>query len=278
MSSIHHMAGQWIPPNERSKFSTAFLGSSLGAGFFYPFFGYIMSFMSWEWVFHTSGIIGVIWTIAWIFLVSDTPQNHPRIDAFEREYIEKSLGNSVHKSDTLPKIPWRKILTDSAFWMIVIAEWGGIWGIFTMQMQTPTYFNNIHGVNIKSNGLMSGLPYIGRIFFALGFSAFADFVLRKEMVTRTFIRKLSGAVCLIFQGVFIIAFAYSECNTFAAITFLTFATTLHGAVSSGPLANFIDLSPNFAGILSGTCGFISLLPGFISPLVVAAITFENVSL
>lgn len=40
--------------------------------------------------------------------------------------------------------------------------------------------------------------------------------------------------------------AYSGCDYTAAIIFLTAATAVHGAVSTGPLASFIDLSPNYA--------------------------------
>lgn len=274
------MAGQWIPPNERSQFATAFLGTSIGVGVFYPFFGYILSIATWEWVFHLSGLIGIVWSIAWVYLVYDSPDEHPRINPIERDYINAALGDSVHKQNNRSEIqiPWKHIFQDRAFWMIVVAEWAGVWGVYTMQMQTPTFFNNIHGLNIRTNGLLTGLPYIGRLFFAYGFCAFADYALKSSMISRTIIRKLGGFVALTLQGVFIIAFAYSGCDTILAITYLILATTVHGAVSAGPLANFVDLSPNFAGILAGTCGLINSLPGLLSPMVVAHLTYENVSL
>jgi hypothetical protein len=40
--------------------------------------------------------------------------------------------------------------------------------------------------------------------------------------------------------------AFSDCNATAAIVFSTLATAMSGAVSTGPLASFIDISPNFA--------------------------------
>jgi hypothetical protein len=40
--------------------------------------------------------------------------------------------------------------------------------------------------------------------------------------------------------------AFSGCNATAAIVFSTVATGVSGAVSTGPLASFIDISPNFA--------------------------------
>lgn len=43
-----------------------------------------------------------------------------------------------------------------------------------------------------------------------------------------------------------VALAYSGCDYLSAIIFLTSATALHGAVSTGPLASFVDISPNYA--------------------------------
>lgn len=48
------------------------------------------------------------------------------------------------------------------------------------------------------------------------------------------------------QGFCMIALAYSGCDHILAIIFLTSATAIHGAVSTGPLASFVDLSPNYA--------------------------------
>lgn len=131
--SMHTMAGRWIPPNERSKFVTAYLGSSMGVAITFPLFGFVISWMSWEWVYHICGIIGVIWYLAWCYFVYDSPAEHPRISAEERMYIEKSLGTSIHK-DAGP-IPWKAIFSSQAVWMTVIAQWGGIWGLFTLMIQ-----------------------------------------------------------------------------------------------------------------------------------------------
>lgn len=98
---MHHMAAQWIPPNERSKFVSAYLGGSVGIALFYPFFGYIISIICWEWVFYLSAVFGGIWYVGWLYLVYDTPAQHPRIAADERIYIETSLGNTVHSDKTV---------------------------------------------------------------------------------------------------------------------------------------------------------------------------------
>lgn len=49
------------------------------------------------------------------------------------------------------------------------------------------------------------------------------------------------------QGFCMLALSFAGCNGAMAIVFLTAATAIHGAVSSGTLASVVDLSPNYAG-------------------------------
>lgn len=213
---MHHMTGKWIPPNERSKFVTAYLGSSVGVAAFYPLFGYVMHWTSWEWVYLMCGIIGTIWWFCWLYFVYNTPAEHPRINSSEQRYIEKALGTSVNHAN-LGSIPWRRIVTSRGVWMNVIAQWGGIWGLFTMMTQAPTYFRVVHHWNIRAvrklflfcknfiitplflyvlqTGILSGFPHLMRMLFALVFSIFADYLLRTDKIKRTNLRKLATLVC-----------------------------------------------------------------------------------
>lgn len=42
------------------------------------------------------GVLGIIWCVMWLLLVSDTPAQHPRITAYERKYIETTIGGGEH--------------------------------------------------------------------------------------------------------------------------------------------------------------------------------------
>lgn len=192
------MTAKWVPPNERSKFVTAYLGSSIGVAFAYPLFGFIIKASSWEWVFHACGIGGIIWYMFWLYFVYDSPEVHPRIHPKERHYILESLGSSVIRSDNDSverQVPWRKILTSRAVWMNGIAQWGGIWGLFTMITQAPTYFRFIHGWGIEMVGILSGLPHLLRIGFSIVFSHYGDYLLTTNKMSRTNVRKLATFVC-----------------------------------------------------------------------------------
>lgn len=284
--AMHTMTGRWIPPNERSKFVTSYMGSSIGVATFYPVFGYVMEVSSWEWVYHLCAVVGVVWYAAWCWLVYDSPAQHPRICTVERRYIEESLGTVVTAAAApsadkgsrrlAAGTPWRQLLTSRPVLVIVIAQWGGVWGLFTLMTQAPTYFRNVHGWTVSATGLLSGLPHLMRMAFAIGFSWLGDWLLRSDRMTRTNVRKLAGAVCLLVNGAFMVGLAFAGCNAWLAVVLLVVATAMHGAVSTGPLAGLVDLSPNYSGITMGVTGMVSVMPGFISPYIVGQLTFGNV--
>lgn len=63
-----------------------------------PVTGFISeSWVGWPTSYYLFAGIGVVWTIAWVFLGANKPSLHKYISKEEREYIEKSLGHEDHK-------------------------------------------------------------------------------------------------------------------------------------------------------------------------------------
>ncbi|XP_049802323.1 uncharacterized protein LOC126236785 isoform X1 [Schistocerca nitens] len=271
--SMHSMTANWIPPNDRSKFVTAYLGSSVGAALTFPLCGFLMEWFGWPTVFYSTALLGSAWFLAWWFLVFDHPHVHPRISRTELDYLKSNLGQSVAKRK--PPTPWGKILTSMPLWMNVLAQWGGIWGLFTMLTQAPTYFRHVHGWSIRATGLLSGFPHICRITFAMMVSWVGDYMLKKEIVSRTNLRKIATVLCTVVQGVLVLGLAYSGCSPVVAAVCLAAAVGASGAVSTGPLASLVDISPNYASILMGITNMLTVLPGFISPIIVGLLTYQN---
>uniref|UniRef100_A0A1B6KSQ5 Major facilitator superfamily (MFS) profile domain-containing protein n=1 Tax=Graphocephala atropunctata TaxID=36148 RepID=A0A1B6KSQ5_9HEMI len=274
--SMHHLTAQWIPPNERSKFVSAYLGSSVGVAITYPLCGMILNYLPWEAVFYVTGALGTLWFIVWWLLVYDSPSQHPRISEKELKYIQDSLGPALAK--TKMPIPWKSIAVSLPVYMVIVAQWGGGWGLFTLMTQAPTYFSVILGWNIRMAGIWSGIPHLCRWLFALSFGIFADYLLRNKKLSRTNVRKLAVLFSNVLQGLLVIGLAYSGCNSTAAILFLVLGTGVHGAVTSGPLSNVVDISPNFASVLQGVVGLVTNTPGFVSAYLVGELTFENQTL
>ena len=70
---------------------------SLGTVIALPFSGLLAATLGWESVFYVQGGLGSIWCVLWIFLVFDSPQEHPRIHPAERQLLEKTMEGSGAK-------------------------------------------------------------------------------------------------------------------------------------------------------------------------------------
>ena len=129
----------------------------------------------------------------------------------------------------------------------------------------------------SQTGLLSGSPHIARMAFSYLYSMFSDWLLRSKRMTLTGVRKLATLVCVGGQSVLTIGLSLSGCEPRYAVFFMIAGTAVNGAVSSGTIPAFVDLSPNYASVLFGICNLVTAPAGFLSPLVVGILTNDNVS-
>ncbi|XP_077281828.1 na[+]-dependent inorganic phosphate cotransporter isoform X1 [Temnothorax americanus] len=272
--SMHDMTAKWIPQTERSRFVSAYLGSSVGAAITYPLCAAVTDSFGWGASFHVTSLLGIIWYCFWHFLVYDSPQQHPRISKDEKTYILDNITGSVESEEKAP-IPWRSIILSGPVWVTIVAHWGIAWGLFTLMTQAPTYFNFIHGWNINATGILAGAPHLLRMIFSYFFSMMSDWLLRTRRMSLTNVRKLATFVCTGVQGILIVGLGFSGCHPWLAVIFMMAGTAVNGAVSASTLAIFVDLSPNYASVLLGFAGMIIVWAGFISPAIVGVLTNNN---
>lgn len=154
-----------------------------------------MKLTCWENVFHVCGIAGIVWSACWLYFVYDSPEIHPRIHPEEKKFILESLGSSVvREGEEKRSVPWKAILTSRSVWMNTIAQWGSVFGLFTVMTQAPTYFRFIHGWGIEMTGILSGLPHFLRVVFSMIFSCIGDYLLSSQKMTRNNVRRLATFV------------------------------------------------------------------------------------
>ncbi|KAK0182211.1 hypothetical protein PV327_000372 [Microctonus hyperodae] len=272
--SMHVMTAKWIPLNERSKFVSAYMGGSVGTAITYLLCAVIIHYYNWEAAFYTTSCIGIIWYCFWLYFAYDSPQQHPRISQEELKYILENTPAVVSDNKSRP-IPWKSILSSRPVWVCIMAHWGATWGFYTLLAQGPTYFSFIHGWDINMTGIIAGAPHILLMLFSYGFGVLSDWLLEKKKMTLTGIRKLSMFMCTLVQAIFTVGLALSGCHSMLAVFFMITGTVMTGAVSSGSIANLVDLSPNFGSILLGICGLIANGAGALSPLIVGLLTNGN---
>lgn len=117
--AMHAMVSRWAPLGERSKFVT-FIASGAQFGTFVglSISGVLAAHISWPSLFYFFGVLGCIWFVFWIFLVVNTPQEHPRISLRELDYIENHILQTTNES--LPSPPIRYYLNANFVYCYII--------------------------------------------------------------------------------------------------------------------------------------------------------------
>ena len=279
--SLHAITARWIPSEQRNSFcARSYLGTTFGTLFTFPLCSMVIDAFGWEASFYVVGCITSVWFILWCLLVFDTPESHPRISVEEKEYITQSLSESVDSKQSFP-VPWRSIFTSAPFIGLLVSEFGNSWGLTTLIGYTPTYMKSVQGVDIKTNGLLSGLPFGMRYVGAVLLSSIADFILKRGLMTTTNVRRLFNTFAMVGPAIALcmIAFVpYSlQCNTIYITTLLCAGQFFNGAICASLLLSYIDLSPNFAATLLGIGNTTSSIISAIVPMVIGLV-LENDSL
>lgn len=274
--AIPPMAAKWIPPMERSKFIANMMASSLGAALTMPLCGFLISTLGWESVFYVTGVIGIGWSVLWFLLVFDSPAQHPRISEEERLDLENKIalgegGNKMKPSSA----PWKQIFLSMPVWAIIVTHACSVFGYFTVVNQLPTYMKKVLNFNIKANGLLSSLPYLGKYAMAVLASYVADKLRKSGKMSTTFIRKAFTTFATLTPGLLMIIQAIWGMNAVLSVSVFTISLFFNGAVTAGYLANGLDIAPNFSGSIFGLANTFSSFGGWLSTKIVAVLTAEK---
>ena len=92
--SMHNLLAKWAPPLQRSSMSAfIYAGSQVGTIIGLPLSGFLIETLGWEAMFYIEGPLAVIFLLMWMTLVYDSPDQHPRISAKEKDYIARAMGS-----------------------------------------------------------------------------------------------------------------------------------------------------------------------------------------
>ncbi|XP_050428805.1 sialin-like isoform X2 [Adelges cooleyi] len=273
--AILPLAANWIPPNERGKFMANMMASSLGAAITLPVCGILISNWGWESVFYITGLVGIAWSVMWFTLVFERPSDHPRITEYEKHYIEAQIAKQSTPGTKPKKLPWVKILTSLPVWAIAITHGCSVFGYFTIVNQLPTYMKHMLHFNIKTNGFLSSLPYLGKYVSALIAGIVADRMFKSEKLSKTAIRKYFTTLGVLTPGLLMIVQVYFGDDQIWSVIVFTAAMTINGVITGGYLGNGLDIAPNFSGTIFGIANTMSSFGGSLSSYIVGKLTNNN---
>ncbi|KAF7994577.1 hypothetical protein HCN44_004049 [Aphidius gifuensis] len=267
----HALLAKWIPPNERSRMGAAvYAGAQFGTVVSMPLSGLLSgSDYGWPSIFYVFGIVGAIWCVVFLWMVYEDPEKHPSISEDEKKKIISALWGTAGSSS--PPVPWGSIITSLPFWAILIAHMGQNYGYETLMTELPTFMKQILHFNIKTNGLVSALPYVTMWIMSLVLSYIADWMITSGKCNHTVTRKIVNSIGQYGPAVALIIVSFTGCHPALTVFVLSLGVGLNGGIYSGFKVNHLDISPRFAGILMSFTNCLGNLAGLLAPLTAGTI-------
>ncbi|XP_069991882.1 sialin [Penaeus vannamei] len=255
----------WSPPMERSTISSfVYAGAPAGTIVAFPVSAFIIETMGWEAVFYLQGTLAILWCVGWYYIVTDSPKDFHWISDEEKQYITTSIG--ISKNKKTPPIPMKQMLTSLPVWSVIFSAVGNNWGFYTLLSIVPLYMKTIMHKDIKTNAMLSGLPYVGMWAWSLGAGVAGDWLMRRWNVRTVVVRKIANTIANVGPALCLVGLLFVRCDWWATVALMSLAVTAVGAIYSGHYVNPIDLAPNFAGTLSGIVNTAGNVPGFLAPM------------
>ncbi|XP_060656912.1 putative inorganic phosphate cotransporter [Drosophila nasuta] len=278
--SCHTVVSAWAPPKERASMGNfTYAGNQFGTIVMLAVSGLLASVGGWPCIFYVPGGVGCIWAVAYYVWGASSPADCKNISPEERELIEVQQGVARTVETEEPakqKTPWLSFITSPAVLALVTVQSAYAYGFWTLLTQIPTYMRHVLGKDIKSNAVLSSLPYTAMLLLSFVFAWLSKIMQRKDSISLSFNRKFFNCIGTWGPSATLIALGYvTKEYDFLAVVLIIFTVAISSASHVGFLINHIDLSPNYAGILMGICNCVANLVALVAPLLVGAIVTDK---
>jgi ACS family sodium-dependent inorganic phosphate cotransporter len=267
--SWHALYARWIPFEERTR-SIAITNSGISVG---TVFGYLVTTLiiasySWEWVFYSFGMLGVIWFFFWQRDITSYPSDHKNISHKELELIiEKAPTNS-----SAPKISILRLLKNLPFLAITVATFCHNWALFTFLSYLPKFVNSptsLGGLGISLDSRIFILLILIPSFFSV-ISLIAGGFLADNLIKKKYqvikVRKAVNSIGFFGSAFCLFFIPFQESHLFI-ISLLCATNICTGIAAGGFGVNHADLGPKYTGALVGIAGSLGMTAAVIGPLV-----------
>lgn len=265
--AINDVYSSYSPPWERSR--TASYGISgifVGTIIAFALTGWLIRDFGWESVFYVFGIATVLWYFLWLIFVRSGPENDRLMTESERNFIIESLKGQ----NSNIKVPWRSLFTSIPVYTIAFTHFCFNWGYYTLLTELPRYMELVLGFEIQVGGYLSAIPFLLQMIFVIFTAWFADYLMIRQILTTTQVRKYFNNSALLIQATFLLIASFLY-NPIIVVVMVALAVGASALAMPGFLSNSLDIAPQFSAIVLGISNTFATIPGFASPSLTAVI-------
>jgi sugar phosphate permease len=250
----------WFLEKERAKATTFFMfGFPLSGLIVSPISGFIISRLSWRWMFALEAALPLLLSVVVYFVFTDYPQQAKWMSAADKESLIKSLEKERMALEKVKKMTTKDIFKNKTVWMLTIVYFFWMSAFYSFNFWLPSILKSFSHLDVFSIGLITIIPYLAALLAMF-------FVARSS--DKTGERKYHTAIPLLIGGLGLFFSVLAKNNIILSLAFLTIAAA--GLYS--PFGAFWSLPSTFltADARAGATGLINSanLGGFVGPYII----------
>nr|CAH0105935.1 unnamed protein product [Daphnia galeata] len=274
VSPVLPLLRRWTTSKEQGLLvGLAFAGAGLANAATYPMAGLMCNYSGWRSIFYYTGGCGILWSVAAFFLIYDKPGQHPRVSVKEKQYLLSTQEQDSSKR-TKKVIPWSKILLSIPVWSVVTTNFFFFAATKGTVINLPLFIRDVLDFSVTENGIFSAMPSMVALIIHFIIGPLFDCVRAKQIFSVTVVRKIFHVIGTLFPA--ILMFTVSQLSPdqkYIIIGLITIGYALCEVTWMGGFSfAFMDMAPDYVGIIQGINNTIGLMPGFIVPVVISNLT------
>jgi MFS family permease len=223
---------------------------------------------SWRIGFWASGLLGVVWVVAFWGWFRDHPSEKPSVNRAELALITRDAPPEV-RGHTMPRPMWRALMRSPSLWAIGVYYLCGSFGWSFFASWMPKYFKDVQGVAYQQSEWMAAAP-----LFCGGVMCLVGGTLSQALVARTGRLRFGRAIFPLVGAstaalsMFLIPYMQTPAQ---ATVLLCIASAAFDFGQAANWATIVDIGGKYAGTAAGFINMIGNLGNAFQPYVGALI-------
>lgn len=260
----------WLPPRERATaLGNALVAVPVALAVGGPLVTHLLAWLDWRATFGVLFGLSALWVPVWFFLFRDTPEQSRFVGREELALIRAGDG----AASTAPALrhAWPgaaelgRLLANRTLLANTWAFFVFGYFVFFFMSWLPSYLHHRYGLDLKSVGLFTVLPWLAAAIALWAMSRWSD-----RLATRTGNMRLARSSLIagsqLVAAVAVVPVALTG-NLTVAIVGITVAVAASMGANAAYYAVNVDIAPGRAATALGIMDFAFALAGFAAPVV-----------
>eukprot|EP00928_Gymnodinium_smaydae_P096856 TRINITY_DN8638_c2_g1_i1.p1 TRINITY_DN8638_c2_g1~~TRINITY_DN8638_c2_g1_i1.p1 ORF type:complete len:454 (-),score=32.39 TRINITY_DN8638_c2_g1_i1:276-1637(-) len=277
----------WMPkakdgePDEKA-WGTSMLdvGISVGTLAIIPAVTFLSEAVGWRHTYRAVGLASAGFVLLWHTLAASAPSESWIITKEELAYLEANVkkkastkadetARSTKLSSSIIGVPWAVALHRGT-WAVFFAHMAFNFGAYYLTNWSPTYYKDVLGVPPSQAYLHLMLPHITNLVAKASNPSIDTYMSRRGygLLSK---RRIFTCVGFLLAAILLVAVYPLRDSVWASTALFSCANAAFGLAPSGFKANYLDITEQYVGVISGYGNTLGTIASFFQPKLIAFI-------